>query len=287
MIKSSIVPRKMIAAPGYKLPVTITPYKQLNSLLGDTGGFRRGEMVVIVSPKNQYNKGLVNDLYLGHGLVNKPVMIDKTKKAVVLNISFCDNVNDYENQMSSRYRTLVGDDNDISYDRVQKFGYKYMSVLFPHPGELTMAKIIEFTSEIEEFDNELHLITIDDLSLIDRDDGLGQQLSLSELFLRLRHYFDHKGCTLITSLNSDEVQLKRVQEAGIANIPQAISRLRLYGGDNRIAFDVDTELTMTRNKLELDVYCGKHRGATRAIDTVTITADSDTNEFAFDVPFVE
>lgn len=286
-LKSSIIPRDIKPAPGYKLPEIVSPYTQLNAILGDMGGFRRGSLVVIVAPKHQYGLGLLNDLYLGHGLVNKPVMIDENNTPVVLNISFCDDVDVYETQMSARYRTLVGDTNDYSFDRVQKFGYNYMSMIFPHPAELTMTKIIDLVHDIESFDNELHLVTIDDVSLISRVDAMGRELPLCELLSRLRYFFDTRGCTLITNLTADDVKVKQLIEANVTEIPKAISRFGFYGDEGRISQCVDTELVIGFDDGVLEMYCGKHRGALRFEDRTTMSLDDTTNSFLFNVPFVK
>ena len=286
-LKSSIMPRDIKPAPGYKLPAIVSPYTQLNAILGDIGGFRRGSLVVIVAPKHQYGLGLLNDLYLGHGLVNKPVMIDESNTPVVLNISFCDDVDVYETQMSARYRTLVGDTDDYSFDRLQKFGYKYMSMVFPHPTGLTVAKIIDLVHDIESFDNELHLVTIDDVSLISRVDAMGRELPLCELLSRLRYFFDTRGCTLITNLTADDVKVKQLIEANVTEIPKAISRFGFYGDEGRISHHVDTELVIGFDDGILEMYCGKHRGSLRFEDRTTMSLDSATDSFLFNVPFVE
>ena len=286
-VKSKIIPRDMPPSPGYNLPVSVTPYKQLNSLLGEIGGFRRGEMVVIVSPKNQYNKELVEDLYLGHALVNKPVMIDKTKTPVLLSIVFCDNIDEYQVKRASRYRTLSGDKEDEGFAQARKFGYKHVTISFPNPSSVTLDVLINITRKLEEDNNEVHLVTIDDLSLISRLDAAGQELPLDEIFMRLRSMFNMRGCTVITSLVADEGNTQVLVDSDVADIPKAISRFGFYGGNCRIVQTVDIELVLVLDDDILKMYCGKHRGVMRLEDTKTMTKDNTSGAFLFDVPFVE
>lgn len=286
-VKSKIIPRDIPPSPGYSLPVSVTPYKQLNSLLGKIGGFRRGEMVVIVSPKNQYGKELVNDLYLGHGLVNKPTMIDNTKTPVLLSIVFCDDIDEYQVKRASRYRTLSGDKEDEGFARARKFGYKHVTISFPNPSSVTIDVLINITRKLEEDNNEVHLVTIDDLSLISRLDAAGQELPLDEIFMWLRFMFNMRGCTVITSLVADEGNTQVLVDSDVADIPKAISRFGFYGGDCRIIQAVDTELVLGLNDDILEMYCSQPRGVMRLEDTKTMTKDDTSGAFLFDVPFVE
>lgn len=285
-IKTSIKPpmESRPPNPGYSLPVLKTPYTKLNSVLGSLGGFRRGELVTVVSDKYNYREGLVNDIYMGLALVNKPAMIDDSKIPVVIDISFGESAKPYQEKMLFRYQELTGDTTSLDYHLLHHRGYRYFSYLVQDASLYTLSDLISYICDVEASGHEIHLLTIGDLSTISRLDRIGNTLALSEILRRMRYFFDERGCTVVTSLPIDE-SIKSYTFDDTEHKLKEVSRHNAFGDDRHITQTVDTTLLLSLENEELHVHCGKHRGSIMKDDTTIISMDGC--RFMFDEPFVE
>lgn len=285
-IKTSIKPpmESRPPNPGYSLPVLKTPYTKLNLALGSLGGFRRGELVTVVSDKYNYREGLVNDIYMGLALVNKPAMIDDSKIPVVIDISFGEPTKSYQEKMLLRYQELTGDTTSLDYHLLHHRGYRYFSYLVPDASLYKLSDLISYICDVEASGHEIHLLTIGDLSTISRLDRIGNTLSLSEILRRIRYFFDERGCTVVTSLPLDE-RIKSYTFDDTEHKLKEVSRHNAFGDDRQITQTVDTTLLLSLENEELHIHCGKHRGSIMKDDTTIISMDGC--RFMFDEPFVE
>lgn len=269
--------------PGYRLPILKTPYIKLNEVLGEMGGFRRGELVVVTAHDHQYREGLVNDIYLGVSLVNKPAMIDETKTPVILDISFGEPARPYQEKMLHRYQELTGDMQSRDYHLLHCQGYRYFSFLVQDVKSYTLRDLINYITETEATGHEIHLLTIGDISKISRLDDAGNELSLSEILRRMRHFFDGRGCTVVTSVPIDDNVKKRTFDSVKHKLIE-VSQHGAFGGDRHITQTADTTLLLSLEREGLFVHCGKHRGSRTTQDTTYISMYG--THFKFDEPFV-
>ena len=284
-IKTSIKPpmESCPPNPGYSLPVLKTPYTKLNSVLGALGGFRRGELVVVAADDYHYHEGLVNDIYLGLALVNEPAMIDDSKTPVVLDISFGDSAQMYQEAMLGRYRELTGDTSSLNYHLLHCQGYRYFSYLVHDVGSYTLDDLFKYIHEVEATGHEIHLLTLGDLSKMSRLDRIGNTLPLCEIYRRMRFFFDERGCTVITSLPVDD-KMKGFTFDSVEHRLNEISNHSAFGNDRRLTETVDTTLILSFEREGLYVHCGKHRGSKTSQQTTCIPMYG--THFMFDEPFV-
>jgi len=80
-----------------------TGWQGLNEML--SGGFRRGECVVVPGLQHNYKTGMNLSLFRQLAIYNKPYMLDNTKKPMLLRISFED---DLTNNIAFLYNSITG-----------------------------------------------------------------------------------------------------------------------------------------------------------------------------------
>lgn len=259
--------------PGYGLPVVKTAYTKLNAALGSVGGFRRGALVLITSLDNGYRDELALDLYLGAALVNKPVMIDDTKKPLILDVAFETPTSIYRSKLMSRYRHLIEDTEVKDFSLLEKYGYQYKSMILADPKNFKLNELFSIAHKLMATGYELHQICVGDLSRIDQTDLLGQPIPLVEMYRRLRYFFDKLGCTVITTLSLDEIKRMRKQKE-----PKTATEYLEYQRSisiDAITLHVDTVITVDFNGESLSIVCDKNRGSklTEPTQTMSIAAE--------------
>lgn len=270
--------------PGYDLPILKTAHSKLNTVLGEIGGLRRGELVVIAADKYNYREGLVNDIYLGTALVNKPTMIDESKTPVIIDIAFGGTAREYQKNMRAHYQEITGDTTSEDYHLLHCQGYRYFSFIIDQPKDFSLFKLISYINELESSGHEIHLLTIGDLSHMSRSNGVGCELSLCEMMRRIRHFFNSRGCTVVCSLPIND-DIKQYKFDDIEHRLRTVSNHSAFGDDKEILQTADTVLTIQLDNKDLHVHCGKHRGTQIKQDIVKLTMTDDC-VFKFDEPFV-
>lgn len=260
--------------PDYNLPVIKTAYTKLNAALGSVCGFRRGALVLITSPDNGYRDELALDLYLGAALVNKPVMIDDTKKPLILDVAFETPTSIYQSGLMSRYRHLIEDTEAKDFSLLEKYGYQYKSMIVPDPKYFKLNELFSIAHKLMATGYELHQICVGDLSQIDQTDLAGQPIPLVEMYRRLRYFFDKLGCTVITTLSLDEIKRIRERSNYSKTAIEYLEHQRNISIDE-ITLYVDTVITVDFNGESLSIVCDKNRGSklTEPTQTIPIAAE--------------
>lgn len=152
-----------------------TGLTQLNTLL--QGGFRRGESWVIGALQHNFKTGFSLTLFKQIALYNKPVMIDATKKPLLLRISFEDEIDKniqwmyqslYENETGQKCVTgNISEAAMAAYikEKLQVNGY-HVKMMRVDPTQWNYMNICNKITELESEGYEIHLLMLDYLAMV-------------------------------------------------------------------------------------------------------------------------
>lgn len=258
--------------------VLVTGYQGINKMLGEVGGLRRGESVLIGALRYSYKSSLSRDIFISVPLFNKPYMLDPTKTPLNLRISLED---DGDRDVTGIYRRVLQvldkrdeDPGNINPAEAAAYideklgvnGYKNI-VIAADSSQFSYEKIVDYIEYFESKGYEIHHLNIDYLAMITKNVGGGNADSLTNviqsLFTRLRNVCRRKRI-LFTTPHQLGYDAKQLQLQGVANFVQQVVGKSLYDACRRIDQEVDTEITIHIEKLNGESYLtiarGKHRG---------------------------
>ena len=147
----------------------------LNELL--QGGFRRGECWVIGALQHNFKTGFSMTLFKQIAMYNKPIMIDPSKKPLLLRISFEDEIDKnlqwlyqslYENETKEKCITGSTDTSVMSKyikERLEVNGF-HIKLLRVDPTQWTYMNICNYITELESQGYEIHLLMVDYLAML-------------------------------------------------------------------------------------------------------------------------
>ncbi len=250
-----------------------TGLTQLNLML--QGGFRRGETWVIGALQHNFKTGFSLTIFKQIALYNKPVMIDPSKKPLLLRISFEDEIDKNiqwmyqslkENETGQKCVTdNITEAEMASYikEKLQVNGY-HVKMMRVDPTQWTYMNICNKITELESEGYEIHLIMLDYLAMVPTTGcSVGPMGSdLRDMFRRVRNFCAPRKITVITphQLSTEAKQLIR---DGRSNFVQEIANKGYYDKCRTIDQEVDGEIYVHIEKLHkksfLAIQRGKHR----------------------------
>ena len=255
-----------------------TGYQAINRMLGDTGGFRRGEMAVIGALQHHFKTGFTLNLFKHFALYNTPYLRDPEKKPLLLHVSL---ENELPMNLLWLYANLkeneTGEFCEISnidvreaalyvQQRLSVNGY-HIEMLRLEPGQCTVNDLFELLLKYEAQGYEIHAVVCDYLNMMSKQ-GLNTTgpagEDIRELFRRVRNFCAPRGITFITphQLSSEAKMLTRQR---VERFVREIANKGYYDGSKRIDQEVDLEIyihiekEMGRGSF-LTCQRGKHRG---------------------------
>ena len=240
------------------------------------GGFRRGEQVVIGALQHNYKTGFSLSLFKQLALYNTPYMIDKTKKPLLIRISFED---DLALNIEFLYRSLrenetgepVPDKLDISIDEMSAYIHEKMGVNGYHidmlrvdPTQWTYRDVINYCLKKEAEGYEIHVLMLDYLKMLPTtgctQGALGQDVR--DMFRRVRNFTSPRKITCITP-HQLSTEAKMLIREGRNDFVQNLVGKGYYDGCRTIDNEVDMELFIHIEKMNgrayLTIQRGKHR----------------------------
>ena len=189
-----------------------TGYQAINRMLGDHGGFRRGEFVLIGALQHNYKTGFTLNLFKHLALYNTPHMRDPTKKPLIIHISAENELhmnivqlyaNIFENE-TGREADLAQFSNpdpilrEEAIARAQAYIYEKMSVNGYHiemgrcdPSTTTYQSICDMVTQYETQGYEIHAIVFDYLNMVSKAgcmQGGPTGSEIRDLFRRVRNF---------------------------------------------------------------------------------------------------
>lgn len=257
--------------------VLVTGYQGINRMLGEVGGFRRGETVLIGALRYNYKSSFSRDIFVSIPLFNKPYMLDPSKTPLNLRLSLED---DGDRDTTGIYRRLlqVIDKQDKKPSEIDSLtasayieeklsvnGYKSI-VISADSSKMSYEKIVNTIEYFEAKGYEIHHLNIDYLAMITKDGSTNTDSLtniIQSLFTRLRNVCRRKRI-LLTTPHQLGYEAKQMQLQGVANFVKKVAGMSQYDACRRIDQEVDTEITIHIEKSEGVSYLtcarGKHRG---------------------------
>lgn len=192
------------------LPKLKTGWQGFNTIT--SGGFRRGEMVLLASLQHKYKSGTTNSLFMQVAMENKPKMIDGTKKPLLLLISLEDDMvittdfmyrylyNDEHGELPDFSKVTPKEASDYIKKKLSVNGY-HIKMLRVNPTEWSFKHLFNKIISYEADGFELHGVFMDYLGMVPT---VGCNLSgpmgtdIRDLFRRVRNFFSVRKCTFFT-----------------------------------------------------------------------------------------
>lgn len=258
-----------------------TGWQGVNEML--QGGFRRGEQWVFPALQHSYKTGFTLSLFKQLAMYNTPVMIDPSKKPLMLRISFEDSILSnlqflYENLWTNEFGAkpdlkAVKPQEMASYvqSKLQANGY-HVKMMRVNPSDWTLRDLQNTILELEANGYEIHVCMIDYLPMLPttgcEDGPMGH--ALRDLYRRSRNFFSARKILMLTphQLSTDAKQLIR---DGHGDFVTKLIGKGYYSGSKQIDQEVDGEMFLHIEKLNgrayLTIQRGKHRGVGIIPDT--------------------
>lgn len=189
-----------------------TGYQHLNRMLGDHGGFRRGNFWYVAAPQHGYKTGYTLNITRQIALYNKPYMLDETKKPLILHITseneIADNLLDIYRSLKENETGEVCDIHGIDRTEATKYiieqtsinGYHFQ-MLRVNPSEFTMRSLFDLVIEYESEGYEIHLLCVDYLNMFNKEGCDGGNITggdSRDLFRRVRNFCSARKITFLT-----------------------------------------------------------------------------------------
>ena len=263
-----------------------TGWQSINRML--QGGFRRGEEVVIGALQHKYKTGFSLTIFKQIALYNIPQMIDKTKKPLLIRISFEDNLTlnfqflyqSLKENETGLKADLAGitDEEMAAYvqEKLSVSGY-HTKFLFVNPSLWTYRDLINKIIEYESDGYEIHMLMVDYLVKLPTtgcDQG-PMGTDIRNMYERLRNFCSTRGIIFITphQLSTDAKMMIR---EGRGDFVKELPGKGLYAGTKQLDQVVDLEIFIHIEILNgvsyLTVQRGKHRiiEQTKFVDQYTV-----------------
>ena len=205
-----------------------TGWQSINKMLN--GGFIRGESVMALFNRNNYKSGFVRSLLAQAAMYNKPVMLDKSKKPLLLLISLEDSILE---TYVFLYKYLYYDEHGVlpsGEARSKKFLAKYIQERLSINGY--HVKVIKATAsksifeDIEQavafFENkgyEIHMLVVDYLSKLSiaNISGANDSVKYAELWKMFKDLVSEKKIVGISPHQASSA-LTDLLKSGIASV---------------------------------------------------------------------
>lgn len=259
-------------------------WQGVNRMMGELGGLRRGDMVVVGALTNNFKTGFTLAGFYHFCALNKPFMLDPTKKPLMLHVStenaqednmiiLYSQIFEAEFQIHMDIKELKRDaaENPARYqeiadyvmDKLTATGYEVEFVRLNGP-TTTYDKILELIAYYEAAGYEIHAIVFDYLNMCSK---LGCHAStiggdVRELFRLIRSYTNPKAITFVTphQISSEAYALLR---NNTDDFVKQIAKKGYWDSCKVLQQEVDLEILLhiehLYGKSYLTIARGKHR----------------------------
>lgn len=262
-----------------------TGWQGLNRMLGDHGGFRRGEFVVVGALQHQFKTGFTMSLFEHLAMFNTPWMLDPKKKPLLLHISLENEVEQnilwlyahLKEQETGQYcdtksvLLLNEEEQQLFYQEaadyvIQKLtatGYHVQMVRW-NPSDVTYLTIFDFVNQLEAQGYEIHGIVFDYLNMASKrgcDQGPAGT-DIRDLFRRVRNFMSARSILFITPAQLSPAA-KQLVRGNVEDLVREVANKGYYDGCSTIDQEVDLEIYINKAIVNarhfLTIGRGKHR----------------------------
>lgn len=259
-------------------------FQALARMLGSSGGFRRGEFVLLAALQHNFKTGMCLILMVFACMFNKPYMRNKNKKPLILRISAENEVQTditwlykYIKEIKEGVEVNIADINpeEASYyvtQQLQSTGYT-VDFLRVNPTLFTYRDLELIVTKYESEGWEVHSIFFDYLNMISKSgcDNTGPTGSVvRDLFRRVRNFTAPKGITIFTphQISTDAKKLMRGGQT--ENFILELVGKGYYDSCSTIDQEVDLELMFHIEQRGLRKYLTIARGKHRKIEITPV-----------------
>lgn len=262
-----------------------TGYQAINRMMGDYGGFRRGDMIVVGAFQHNYKTGFTLNLTRQIATYNKPYMLDPSKKPLIVHLSTENHSTDnlmlmYQSIYENEYGTAC-DTRNVTRDQAARYvkerlgvnGYHFKA-LRVDPSEFTYQSLFSMIMELEAEGYEIHLLTIDYLNMFNKA-GCVQAFTGSDtrdLFRRVRNFCSKRKITVITP-HQISTEAKVLLRQGVQYIVKELVGKSYWDSCKTLDQEVDIEILIHIEKLDMRSYLSCARGKHRKSGAITPEID--------------
>ena len=253
-----------------------TGFQALNIALD--GGIRRGELITITSQQHKYKSGLTRSIFMQTMIHNKPQLIDKNKKPLMIFISFEDNARLVLKFMYEYLSVCDGETNRIMdvnsteagkliKDRLEAFGWN-VKLLVVNPSGWGYKDIFNTVEKYESKGYEVFGVGLDYLSLLPKIGCINNGTTGSDtrdLFRRVGNYGRAKDIYFMTPHQSSS-GVKMLLRNGVGDIDllKEVYAKGYFADSSQLDQEQDVgilgHIVKTDNGIWLSMAVDKHRG---------------------------
>jgi hypothetical protein len=253
-----------------------TGWRDLNDML--QGGFRRGEFWIVPGLQHKYKTGTNLALFKQFAQHNTPYLYDKTKKPLLLRISFED---DLALNLQFLYQSLKQDEGILDVDfketseeemakyiqeRLQINGFR-IKMMRVDPTQWSYRNICNKIISLEAQGYEIAALLLDYLGLVpttgcNTTGPMGTDMR--DLFRRIRNFCGPKKITVVTP-HQLSTEAKGLIRGGIPEdqFVKEIAEKGYYSGCKQLDQEVDGEIYIHLFKHNKETYLAFQRGKHR------------------------
>lgn len=262
-----------------------TGYQGINRMLGEVGGFRRGEMVLIGALQHNNKTGFTMDLTRQIAVHNVPYMRDPKKKPMIIHISSENNMTDnmvlwwkkvMANKTGNEHDHHTVDEAQAAKEVLAALTATGYEVHFARvdPSQFGYRNLFELIKKFENMGYEIHLLTIDYLGMFNKhgcEKGVAGQ-EYRDLFRRVRNFTSARGICTITPHQLSPAAKMLVRNGMEEDLPRETANKGYWDNCTKIDQEVDVELIIHIVRVGEESYLCIQRGKHR---TISITPERD------------
>lgn len=260
-----------------------TGWQAINRMLGKVGAIKRGEFGIVGGLQHNFKSGFMLSLFVHFCLFNKPFLRDKTRKPLILFVTF---ENEIPDNLLWIYKYLKENETGMEVPeldvtpaeaaeyvgmRLRETGFEVMMERFD-PTEFSAASFTNYLDGLMADGYELQMLVIDYLNMLPKT-GLEAKVAGDDirlLFRRIRNYTAPRGIACLTphQLSSEALQLTR---DNVEDLVRTVANKGFYDGCRRLGQEPDLEMFIhivrVNGQAYLTIARGKHRN--------TVTPEKD------------
>lgn len=262
-----------------------TGYQGVNRMLGEVGGFRRSEFVLIGALQHNNKTGFTMDLTRQIAMYNKPYMRDPKKKPMIMHISSENNMTDnmilwwkkiMANNTGVEHNHHEVDEAQAAKEVMESLSVNGYEVHFARvdPSQFGYRNLFDYIKKFENMGYEIHLLCIDYLGMLNKtgcEKGVAGQ-EYRDLFRRLRNFATPRGICVITPHQLSPAAKMLVRDGMEEDLPRECANKGYWDNCTKIDQEVDVEIIIHIVRIGEDSYLCIQRGKHR---TITITPERD------------
>lgn len=254
-------------------------WQALNRMFGNAMGGRRGEMVVLGALQHNFKSGYTLEMLKHAALYNVPYMRDKSKKPMLLRISF---ENSAKLDVMYMYKSLKENETGVQVDLtsvpveeaaayvVQRLGVNgyHVEIVHVDPTDFTHHDLFSLIEYYEGEGYEVHMLNLDYLNMMSKkgcDQGpMGSDIR--DLFRRVRNFINRKGIFCVTPHQLSTQATELVRNGVTEDFVKDIANKNYFDGCKTIAQEVDMEIYIHIVRIGTESYLTVQRGKHRKVD---------------------